>query len=109
MTSSLKPYMSRESHGMANELQVISEKTEVSIMKGSYKPGNIGLKVLDEYIIPKKEPCYLDLNSNWKLSFATQVEQVCTKVEKTLAALMKLEPNIGGPNYKKRQIMYEAV
>lgn len=91
-----------------NELTLAPEKSEAMIISGrkTYKPIKIQLGGLE--IMQKDKLKYLGVILDKKLSFQPHIDHVTAKAEKTVTALSRLVPNLGGPGENKRRMLQNA-
>lgn len=88
-----------------NKLEVAPDKSEAILITGKKKYGNIKILWDGVEIIQKENVKYLGITLDKKLSFLPHLENVSIKAEKSVAALARITPNIGGPGENKRRIL----
>lgn len=91
-----------------NKLQVAPEKSEAIVIAGRKKYGPINIKLGGQIINIKNNLKYLGVVIDNKLSFLPHLEHITTKAEKTVAALSRIVPNLGGPGENKRRMLQHA-
>lgn len=87
------------------ELRLAPEKTEAVLLTKKRKMSPILFEVQGVTVAPKRAIKYLGIWLDTKLTFAEQVSQVTQKVEKTVSALSRLMPNVGGARSSKRRVL----
>lgn len=88
-----------------NGLQLAPEKTEVALLTTKRKIAPVQFEVQGVAVRPKGALKYLGVWLDTKLTFATHVDKIIQKAEKTVAALTSLMPNIGGPRASKKKLL----
>lgn len=86
-------------------LQLAPEKTEAALLTTKRKIAPICFNIQGTIVSPSRAIKYLGVWLDTKLTFSEQVEKTTQKVEKTIAALASLMPNIGGPRASKRRLL----
>lgn len=98
--------LQRVSNAMENlGLKLAPDKTEAVLLTKRRKIRPIELNIQETSISLSKALKYLGVWFDTKMTFGVHVNEVVLKVEKTVAALTKLMPNIGGPRSSKRKIL----
>lgn len=98
--------LQRVSNAMENlTLKLAPEKTEAVLLTKRRKIRPIALNIQGTPIELSKTLKYLGVWLDTKMTFSEHVNKVVMKVEKTVAALTNLMPNIGGPRSSKRKIL----
>lgn len=93
-----------------NELQLAPEKTELVILKGHCnKKKQIVAEIMGNQIQPSKTLKYLGVVIGQGTTFGQHISYVSGKAEKTIAALMGITRNIGGPSSQTRTLLYGVV
>lgn len=88
-----------------NDLRLAPEKSEAVVLTARRKIGPITFNLDGTDITPKKSVKYLGIWLDMKLTFAQHVERVIEKAGKTVFALSRIMPNIGGPRASKRRVL----
>lgn len=91
-----------------NRLELAHQKTEAIIVCGARNKAGITFKIGDSDISPKKVVKYLGVWIGENGSFAEHVQNTVAKAERSVAALTRVLPNIGGPSAEKRRVMCEV-
>lgn len=76
---------------LANELQLVTEKTEAVILKGRRKREDLVFDFKEKSIIPKKHLRYSGVHPDHQVT----LKAVTAKENKTTTALVRLMRNIG--------------
>lgn len=87
-----------------NKLEIAPEKTEIVTLTDMRRP-ELSFLIRGERLTPKKEVKYLGVMLDRFLTFGSHVKEVCRKVERTIAGISRLMPNIGGPRQRKRVVL----
>lgn len=87
------------------KLTLAPEKTEAVLLTKRRNVRPIFFQIQNKNITTEKALKYLGVWLDTKMTFAEQVKQVAVKVDKTVAALASLMPNIGGPRASKRKML----
>ncbi|KAL1446824.1 hypothetical protein WDU94_015654 [Cyamophila willieti] len=91
-----------------NKLEIAPEKSEAIIISGRKKYGTVNIRVGDQEIAIKENLKYLGVIIDSKLSFLPHLNYITAKAEKTVAALSRIVPNLGGPGENKRRMLQKA-
>lgn len=91
-----------------NKLQLAPQKSEAIFITGRKKTRGIQVKLGGEEIVIKDKLRYLGVIIDKELSFIPHLDHVTAKTEKTVAALSRLVPNLGGPGENKRKMLQLA-
>lgn len=81
-------------------------KTGAVVLRGPRNKENPSFELDGTDIKPKKYAKYLGVWLNERLMYTEHIKQVVTRAEKTVGALLKLMPNIGGPSSGKQRILH---
>lgn len=87
------------------KLKLAPEKTEAVLITKRRKLAPITFNLKEQTITPRQSLKYLGVWLDTKLTFAEHVKQASLKAEKTVTALAKIMPNIGGPRSSKRKVL----
>lgn len=100
----------RVSEWMATrQLALAPHKTEAVLLTTKRKVGEIKFQLDGEEIKLNRSIKYLGIWMDTKLTFAEQVKQVIEKASRTISALTRVMPNIGGPRASKRRLLSSVV
>lgn len=91
-----------------NKLVVAPTKSEAMIMSGRKACRPITIKFGNQEIPQKDSVKYLGVVLDKKLCFNQHIDYVTAKAEKTVAALSRIVPNLGGPGENKRRLLQYA-
>lgn len=92
-----------------NSLELAPQKTEAIILKGPRKSrDDIVIKLAGVEIKPKKSIKYLGIHLDVQRNFGVHVKETTAKADRAIAKLSRLMPNVGGPESKKRMVLYGA-
>lgn len=92
-----------------NGLEIAPSKTEAIILRGPRKREHIYFEVVGKKITPGREIKYLGVVLDDRLSFGAHTKYIVDRAETSLAALLKIMPNVGGPSSKKRELLYAVI
>lgn len=87
------------------KLKLAPEKTEAVLLTKRRKLAPMTFILQGKTIILSQSIKYLGVWLDTKLTFCEHVKQAVMKAEKTISALTKLLPNIGGPRSSKRKVL----
>lgn len=87
------------------QLKLAPEKTEAVLLTTKRKLSRIHFNIQSTVVVPSKAVKYLGVWLDSKLTYAEHINKTIQKAEKTLTALARLMPNIGGPRAAKRRIL----
>lgn len=93
----------------SNNMEIAPQKTEAIVLKGPRKRDGLHFRVGNVGIPCAKSVKYLGIMIDSSLLFGPHVVYAVGKAERSLAALTKILPNIGGPGHSKRRIIYGVV
>lgn len=93
----------------SRQLKLAPEKTEAIVLTYKRKMGQIRFNVKNIVVTPSKAIKYLGVWLDPKLTFAEHIKKTTEKAERTISALSRLMPNIGGPRASKRRVMASVV
>lgn len=100
----------RISHWMnGKKLSLAPEKTEAVLLTKKRKINTVVFNVQDAMVRPKNSIKYLGVYLDQKLSFAVHISKTIEKAGRTVTALSRLMPNVGGPRTSKRRILSSVV
>lgn len=88
-------------------LEMAPEKTE-AMMVTTRRAGHLEVEVEGIRIALSRKVKYLGVWLDTLLTFGPHVRETAAKAERTVAALTRLMPNIGGPGEFKRRILYHV-
>ena len=86
-------------------MELAFEKTKALILYGPRKRNSVTFKIRNSEIIPSKELKYLGVILDGKGTFEAHMKYATDKAGKSVAALSKLMPNVGGPTGRTRKIL----
>lgn len=92
-----------------NNLEIAPHKTEAIVMKGPRRREGVRFRLDRVEIACSKAIKYLGIMIDTSMLFGQHAQYAARKAEKSLAALNKILPNMGGPGHCKRQILYGVV
>ena len=87
------------------QLKLAPEKTEAVLLTTKRKMSPVNFKVQGVNVTPCKAIKYLGVWLDTKLTYAEHISRTIIKADKTVRALTRLMPNIGGPRASKRRIL----
>lgn len=91
-----------------NKLAVAPAKSEAMVISGRKVCRPIKIKFGNQEITQKNIIKYLGVVLDRKLNFHSHIDYVTAKAEKTVAALSRIVPNLGGPGENKRRLLQYA-
>lgn len=89
----------------SRHLELAPEKSESALLTRKRKMADIRFELNGTFITPKPAIKYLGVWLDTKLSFASHVTKLEEKVNKTITAMSRIMPNIGGPKATTRKIL----
>lgn len=92
-----------------NLLELAPQKTEAVLLTKKRKLERISFELLGNNITPQKVIKYLGVWLDRKLAFYEHVSKAIEKADRTVSALSKLMPNVGGPRASKRRVLASVV
>lgn len=90
-------------------LHLAPEKTEAALLTKKRKIEPIHFMIHDTVVNLSNQVRYLGVWLDTKLTFSKHIEKALQKAEKTVTALSRLMPNIGGPRASKRKTMSSVI
>lgn len=90
-------------------LEIVLEKTEVLIIKGTRKREGIVFSIGWIEILPKKTVKYLGVHLDDKLIFNEHVKRTCKKASRQVVALIRILHIIKSSGYYGRRMLYRVV
>lgn len=92
-----------------NELELAPHKTEAVILRGRKDRETITFTCNGIKIQAKDNIEYLGINMGQSCQFGAHVKKTVAKAEAKIAQLMRITPNLRGPESKKREMLYNVV
>lgn len=87
------------------KLKLAPAKTEAVLLTKKRQLTPITFNLQGRTITPQSSVKYLGVWLDTKMTFAEHIKQATVKAEKTVSALAKLMPNIGGPRSSRRKVL----
>lgn len=88
-----------------NGLELAPEKTEAVLLSGRRKIEPIAFQLGNTVVTPGESVKYLGVIVNSRLAFTQHIEKCAGKAMKTVAAVERVMPNVGGPSSSKRKLL----
>lgn len=92
-----------------HQLELAPQKTEAVLLSKRRKISRVFFDVEGVTVEPSNAVRYLGVWLDTKLTFACHVKKTIEKSEKTITALSRILPNVGGPSSSKRQLYCSVV
>lgn len=91
-----------------HKLEVAPEKSECMLIVGRKQYRDMHFLWGGQEIVQKDNIKYLGVVLDRRLSFQPHLEYITNKAEKTVTALARITPNVGGPGENKRRVLATA-
>ena len=85
------------------------QKTEAVIVKGKRDMSKVVFKPDGNVVVSAKSVKYLGSWVDSRRTFGGHIKKTIEKSKKVTAALSGMLPDVGGPGYWKRKLLYNAV
>lgn len=92
-----------------NLLELAPQKTESVLLTKKRKLDTISFELLGNKVEPQSAIKYLGIWLDPKLAFHEHVRKAIEKADRTVSALSKLMPNVGGPRASKRRLLASVI
>lgn len=89
-------------------LTIAPEKSKMVALIGKKKCRPLNIYIAGEKIIEKNNVKYLGVILDKSLKFGAHLEYVAAKAAKTITALSRIMPRVGGPGEQKRRVLQNA-
>ena len=90
-------------------LKIAPAKTEMVILAGRRKLTSMTIDIQGATISSQEHLKYLGVYIDRNIRMTAHVKKICEKSNRTMMALARIMPNLGGPGYRKRRVLANVV